>query len=716
MRSNVEKIRRLFVILLTLCFVVSTFSVIYAKPNKQQVEDFAISEEGEEDDEEDEEEKLTPEQIAAQKKAEEERLAALKKKKETLEKEVEKLGNDNKAISELLNKKDNQEAIKESAILVEKKLNILLNEKKLNYSEIGSLGKILCSKDKDSSIGLYAQGLEAMNRKKPNLKQALQNFDKARKANNPYKDAASAYNSCWLKSNLVIVIVLVVSVVALIAFGVVFALKKIKEKKNSDAINNTEIDLQQLLNEEKFDSSENEQPTNETQAYSNELGSVTNHDLVEDSQIVINKPNQDIPETYTDNNVDVSPVDNQIQENDYKSNVVSENIHENVTKAEPEIKTLKNNQIPSNQQLLQTKKEETEINTPVKKVVRVVKKVRVRKDANGNTYVVSEETTPVKDDVKTQQEIPSVSKQEKQPDLDTIKNITKPSTRPTPPVDSAIDQIWDSLSRKAMEGHIDQMVRKQDRVESPFGNSNTYRESIYNNQEKDYAIGDVSIDLSEDALKDDLIGKLKMMAITDSELRELFALKNPAHIPYLIEYVMTKPEPMRLAFVAKEIGNYADPAVVDVLSSLLYHEDERVVLAAIQGLEATKLPDAIVPLCPFLRSETPLFAQAARTALSKFGAIKIMHALEKLPTFTDIKLKEAGIFVLSRMRGEPVENILKSLLNDDSSEIRIQAILAMSYQKNPVYIETLREFYRSANDKEKSMTRKAIVYLNGFKS
>ena len=66
------------------------------------------------------------------------------------------------------------------------------------------------------------------------------------------------------------------------------------------------------------------------------------------------------------------------------------------------------------------------------------------------------------------------------------------------------------------------------------------------------------------------------------------------------------------------------------------------------------------------------------------------------------------------MKGEAVEKIMKAMLFDDSSEIRIQTILAMSYQKNPVYIDSLREFYRTANDDEKSTTRKAIVYLNGF--
>ena len=82
----------------------------------------------------------------------------------------------------------------------------------------------------------------------------------------------------------------------------------------------------------------------------------------------------------------------------------------------------------------------------------------------------------------------------------------------------------------------------------------TAKSNIYlcDNRINDIRFGDVSIDLSEEALKDDLVGKLKMLAITDSELRELFALRNPAHIPHLIEYIMTKPEPARLAFVAKE--------------------------------------------------------------------------------------------------------------------------------------------------------------------
>jgi HEAT repeat protein len=226
----------------------------------------------------------------------------------------------------------------------------------------------------------------------------------------------------------------------------------------------------------------------------------------------------------------------------------------------------------------------------------------------------------------------------------------------------------------------------------------------------------VTIDLSEDALQEDLLGKLKMMAMSDGELRSLLAQKKLAHIPYLIEYVLSKPEPVRLSLVARELGNYNDPAVIDTLASLLYHQDNRVALAAIQGLENSKNIQAVLHICPFLKSEIPLLAQAARTALSNFGAVKILQAFAKLPSFSDEKIREAGVFVLSRMKGKQVEKLLIQMLNDESEKVREKVILAMSYQKNPVYVEPLREFFRNATGPDKALSRKAVVYLQGFVS
>lgn len=714
MSKKTEKIRFILSILLTVLFLSTSVFSVLAKPDKTPVEDFQISEE-EEEDEEEEEEKLTPEQIAAREAAEKAALEAKLKKQKELEDKVNELGKDNDAIVKLLTDKDNSEAVNDSEILLEKLVLALLNVSKPNYDSIKSYGDKLSSKSRGSSLGFYAQGLGLMYGKKPNLAKAMDLLGKAKNAKKPYKDASSAYTTCLIKRFGLYV---GLAVLAIIGLMVAIIVKKIKAKKAASAADTaenpedtTDIDLQNLLNEPGDGANLTNVANGDEQSTPNKVDTDSTNNLLDNKTESNNKPLAQEPKAETNKsiNTDKNTLSTSISPNqaliDNKTSIVEAG------------KETKKDEQPS--QVVDNKQEvvtNTASSAPAKKVVRVVKKVRVRKDANGNSYVVSEDTAQQPDSSQSN----NTNIGQNFEDLENIRSISRPNAKPLPPVDTQLDILWGNLSRKAMQGHIGLMARKPDALSSslaPTSASGVTSYPAYNSNENrinDIRFGDVSIDLSEEALKDDLVGKLKMLAITDSELRELFALKNPAHIPHLIEYIMTKPEPARLAFVAKELGNYPDPAVVDALSSLLYHEDERVVLAAIQGLEATKLPAAIIPLCPFLRADIPLYAQAARTAMSKFGAVKIMQALKDLPTFTDIKLKEAGIFVLSRMKGEPVEKILKTLLNDESSSVRIQTILAMSYQKNPVYIDALREFYRIANETEKSMTRKAIVYLNGF--
>lgn len=688
-----EQFRRILVILLTILFVSSMFSTAFSKP---PVEDFAVSEAAEEEegdeggDEEEEEREPTEEELAAAK-------AALDKKIEKLTEEVKKIGNNSSAIAECLLKDENQEALNNSQELLEILVEALLASKKPNYGDLESYGSKLCGKDKKSPAGNYALGLGLMNKKKPNLKKAMDCFAIAKSAKKPYPGASSAYTTCLLKR---FGLYIFLGIGAVIAIPIVIIIKKKKGKKaaeeNAENAENAEnpiddasINLQSLLNE----GPDLNKAEGAAQGDNQPQDAAQNTDLkVPEDNKPKEQPLNEVKPVPPAANTTVKPAETDSGKQETKAAVSTDS--------------------PKSASAAQSDNTPQSNAAPTKKVVRVVKKVRVRKDSEGNSYVVSD-NSGVSDSE-------SVSSAYSKADIEAIKTVSRPKEKPLPPIDTQLDILWGNLSRKAMQGHIGLMARKPDALPNALGPTNASGAPAYNggynsdNRITDIRLGDVSIDLSEEALKDDLVGKLKMLAITDSELRELFAMKNPAHIPHLIEYIMTKPEPMRLAFVAKEIGNYGDPAVVDTLASLLYHEDERVVLAAIQGLEATKSPAAVIPLCPFLRSEIPLYAQAARTALSKFGAVKIMQALKDLPTFTDIKLKEAGIFVLSRMKGDPVEKILKTLLNDESSSVRIQAILAMSYQKNPVYIDSLREFYRIANETEKSMTRKAIVYLNGF--
>lgn len=733
MRKVSDKILGIILMLLMIAWL-SPFAVTFAQDNAPAPED------GEElviDEGEDEEAEPTDEELAAEEAAEEARYQAVLKRAKELEEEVEGLGtNYNSIISLLLDDEKNMDPLFESKLLLEKLIEALLTEAKPDYSQIGKYGAALVGLDRQSSLGYYAQGLKWMNDpKKPDLKKAMDFLGRAKDAKKPYKDAASVYTSCMIKRFLWDTVAAVVGIIAL-AIGVIISKKK-KKKNNTEDIHDDsgEINivdgsaLQKLLDEteekpeDKTENNsekeaENKELTNEVAKLDNDInaffpggnGQNTNTAKSENSD-----SNAFMPETegaynpFARNNTPAKPIeantnpvpsDSKIQNPTVNS--VSDNTNNQVASATANSDNNNTNINENNVGITTT------VSPSGKKVVRVVKKVRVRRDANGNTYVID---SPTGDNANYQ------TSSQQQQELDEIRGMTRLTSKPVPPVDTQLDILWGNLSRKALQGQITPMYRRADAIQQTMGSTiggGTIVGENASTHNIDVRFGDVSIDLSEEALKDDLIGKLKMLAISDSELRELFAMKNPAHIPHLIEYVMTKPEPMRLSFVAKELGNYGDPAVIDTLASLLYHEDERVVLAAIQGLEATKSPQAVVPLCPFLRSDVPLYAQAARTALSKFGAVKIMQALKDLPTFSDIKLKEAGIFVLSRMKGDAVEKILKALLNDNSSSVRIQVILAMSYQKNPDYIDSLREFYRIASEAEKSMTRKAIVYLQGF--
>ena len=572
-----EQIKRILVILLTIFFVSSIFSTAFSKP---PAEDVAVSEaeEGEEEEEGDdgeEEHEPTEEELAAAK-------AALDKKTEKLTEEVKKIGNNSSAIVECLTKEENDDALNNSQELLEKLVDALLASKKPNYTDLENYGQRLCSKDKKSALGNLALGLGLMNKKKPNLKKAMDCLSIAKSAKKPHPSASSAYFSCLMKR---FGLYIFLGIGAVIAVPIVIIVKKKKGKKAVDETQNTEVtddgtnvNLQQLLNEGPDLSSKTDNP---------ESNPLDNLNPSQDTTLnTDSKPSEPVkpPEKPV---AEVKPAANNVKPNETPVNQPQTGTVE----TKPAAPSATSNAQPA----ASTPAQEATTAAPAKKVVRVVKKVRVRKDSEGNSYVVSESPATSESDSDS---VGAVRKA----DLEAVKTISRPKEKPLPPIDTQLDILWGNLSRKAMQGHIGLMARKADALPNALGPTNSGGGPAYSggynsdNRVTDIRLGDVSIDLSEEALKDDLVGKLKMLAISDSELRELFAMKNPAHIPHLIEYIMTKPEPMRLAFVAKEIGNYGDPAVVDTLASLLYHEDERVVLAAIQGLEATKSPAAVIPL------------------------------------------------------------------------------------------------------------------------
>ena len=600
---------------------------------------------------------------------------------------LSKAGKHTEVIAEL---QDFEDAVVESNELLTIYVEALIKTDKPDWNTVNRIARVLGSKDNSSSLANYAQGLYWQNAKKPDNSKAVTYFGKAKAAKKPYPGASTAYYIALVKSYWMILL-------AVVALPVVAVVQKKKKQKAA---------LAALA---------------ETPAVEGS-GPVTAGD---DQGAKLQELLQ------AENPADAKPAARGASTTEDGAAGAAEKPAETGPKA---------GGAAGATQAADGTAATKETATTTRKVVRVVRKVKAArpKDADDAVEEIIEEEPPVKPPVKpvapyrpgqstapaSQVAAPVAAPPapdygtitaKRQAEIERIRDMTRPERRPAVQADAELDALWSNLSRKALAGRIGPHVRRQDAISAARSSSPAFVPSSgQKDNDIDFNTSDVTIDLSDEALREDLIGKLKMLCISDGELRELFAMKNAAHIPHLIEYILTKPEPLRLSFIAREIGHYGDPAIIDTLASLLYHQDERVALAAIQGLENSKKPAAVLHLCPFLRSEMPLLAQAARSALSNFGAVKILQAFKNLPDHSDEKIREAGVFVLSRMKGNAVEELLKKMLHDDSLEVRTRTILAMSYQKNPVYIDALREFFRIAAESDKAMARKAIVYLQGF--
>ncbi len=562
---------------------------------------------------------------------------------------------------------EHEDAVAELPELLTIYIESLLASDKVDWNQINRLARQLSGKSPESALADYAQGMYYVNAKNPDLGRAMTLLGKAKSAKKPHPAAASAYYLVLAKRFGLIAL-------ALVALPIVVVVKKVEAKKAAAALS-----LDALPDQK---------------------------NVAKDGEVAPEKSEGEAEKPAVDKKAEPKKkLKAKAKVNKEKS--TDSEAKEKAPESEDKIEQ-------ADEEADEEKEEVSEPARPVK-AAPPPQPQPPQPPSGVQAAPVAAPPLTAPPSAATYQTITA----KHQAEIEQLRELVRPGRRAPVQADPELDSLWGELSRKAMQGKIAPQFRREEPVAGGYragasrppgaGSGLPYPEPSA--PEVDY---NVSMDLSEEALKDDLTVKLKMMAITDGELRDMFAQKNPRHIPHLIEYILTKPEPVRLAFVTRELGNYDDPAVIDVLAGLLYNEDQRVALAAIQGLEQTKKVVAIQHLCPFLRSEIPLLAQASRTALNNFGPVKIMQAFHNLPQNRDERIRSAGVFVLSRMKGAQVEDLLKQMLNDDSLDIRCDVVLAMSYQKNPVYLDALREFFRIAADRDKTLARKAIVYLQGF--
>lgn len=592
--------------------------------------------------------------------------------------------------------KDHEDAVETSADLCEIYINSIINSKKPDWNTVNRMGRTLGRLDRKNALGDYAQGLYNQNKSKPDLAKAISFFGKAKSAKKPHPDAAMAYYMAMAKKFWMIGL-------AAIALPIIVIANKIKKKKAAKAA--LELNLDETAAEgEKSE----EDLQNELQAAISQEPAAAEKPASGKAEKVPEKSggkagSKPAPEAKPAAEPAKAPAP-------APAPAPAANAKPAKEAGPPAAVTAPTNEpapgpAPTPGPVSPPEPTSSPAAPPV------VSPVAAPVAAPPAPAPAPAQAAP---DAGAYSQYHSLTAK-RAAEIEQARAMLAPQRRDPVSADHELDAVWSKLCRKALQNKIPAQNRTNYDGESarfkPTDNS-----ALSLGQAADFSNIDpnVSIDLSEESLKDDLIGKLKMLAISDGELRSLLAQKNPKHIPHLIEYILSRPEPVRLALVTRELGNFKDPAVIDTLASLLYNEDNRVALAAIQGLEISRSTAAILHICPFLKSDIPLLAQAARTALSNFGAVQILKAFARLPQHPDAKIREAGVFVLSRMKGTQVEQLLVQMLNDDAEEVREKVVLAMSYQKNPVYIDPLREFFRIAAGPDKTLARKAIVYLQGF--
>ena len=638
---------------------------------------------------------------------------------------------------ELLRGKD--EAFASSPELLECYLEASINKTKPNLIEIeGKAGALLAARPK-SSIGNYCMGRVLSEKKKPNLEKALEYLGKAKSAKTPPKGAAMDYWKVWTKKNWPMLAGAVGAILAII-FKVVQKRKAAKAAGAATAsgASGTSADLQAIADAATDLSAGTATAATTGAATGTVTGSTsrgpahataadtatatdTAADTATDTDTATGKGTGAGTGTATD---EATPPGKSAGAPSGKGSTPQKTAEAKKAVAKRvEVATAKVSEPPAAHKLSS-------------------RPTAVAGTGSAKTAKPQSKTTIMPATVKTEDSPPTGAETSKaglsasiadrktpagielspieEMDLATaarVRNSLESTARPVIPPNASVEDVWAELCRKALSRPV--ALDFQVPTEGLDSTGDSGSSAVGGNSDLTFLSDsvDVSADLSENALKPDLLGKLKMLAISDGELRKLLHQRNPDHIPNLVEYILTKPDPVRLAFVGREMGNYHDPAVTDVLASFLYNDDHRVVLGAIHGLQTNGGNTAILHLCPFVQSEIPAIAEAARNALSSFGAKRILEAFYNLPADPDEGLRAAGVYVLARMRGEQVSRILGDLLYDQSLNVRREVMLAMAFQKEPAYLVKLREFARkAASEDDKRMARKTIVYLQGFVS
>ena len=176
------------------------------------------------------------------------------------------------------------------------------------------------------------------------------------------------------------------------------------------------------------------------------------------------------------------------------------------------------------------------------------------------------------------------------------------------------------------------------------------------------------------------------------------------------------------AMCAKAIANYKDTSAVTPLLYCLNNKDEhyRVRLACADALGKIGDKYAVAPLIDVVKDENEKSVYLRESAASALGLLGDMRAIDPLVSILETKqglmnkftfLKERVIEALTKLRlddNDRVFHALKASLDDESSQVRINAIEALMESSHPKAAEAIRV---CLEDKDEEVRKNALIAL-----
>ncbi len=173
---------------------------------------------------------------------------------------------------------------------------------------------------------------------------------------------------------------------------------------------------------------------------------------------------------------------------------------------------------------------------------------------------------------------------------------------------------------------------------------------------------------------------------------------------------------------AKAIANYKDTSALTPLLYCLNNKDEhyRVRLACADALGKIGDKYAVVPLIDVVKDENEKSVYLRESAASALGLIGDIRAIDPLVSILETKqglmnkftfLKERAIEALTKLRlddNERVFQALKSSLNDESAQVRINAIEALMESSHPKASDAIKI---CLGDKNEDVRKNALIAL-----